>query len=409
MKIAIVEDNFEKARLIYDFVAANINIQEEDIHCCVSVFDARKLLAAQKCDILILDLVLPTKTGLPPVADGGMLLLNEIFAGDRLFQPTEIICCSEFADAIEKYKDELQSRLVHLIQYEESGQRWKTQLGSRIRYIAESLRSTNNGPIEYDYDVAIVTSSPRVEMEAVLSGENFREIRCESDSAIYYEMEWAAVGKLLRVVACAAPEMGMLSAALSTSKLLVRYRPRHCFMAGIAAGVRGDGSHGDLLMAESAFDYGSGKISRKKNVATFEPDPRVINIDQQMMAEIQAIERDQCFVAKLWEKWPGEKPKALSKCVRGPFASGAAVVQDINLIDSVVGRNRKLIGLDMEVYGFFHACHSASLPRPRFLAVKGISDFADKRKNDRFQKFAAYMSAGFIKQIVHERIQSWQT
>ncbi|CAN5682577.1 response regulator [soil metagenome] len=408
MKVLIVEDNPEKARVIFDFVAANISLKDEDVVCCGSLFDARRILSKDRCDVLILDLVLPDRMGYPPKPEGGITLLKEIAGSDRLSRPAEIICCSEHVEVIEQFKDFLDTQLVHLITYEENGQRWKIQLGNRIRYIAEAKRSESAPPEVFDYDVALVTSAPHVEIEAVLKLGTFKTVRNDSDAAVYYESEWVVGGRVMRIVATAAPAMGMIAAGMTTSKLIARYRPRFCFMTGIAAGIQGKNQLGDILMAESAFDYGSGKIKRVGNQVRFDPDPKVINVDQRLQAELQSIELDQAFMFDLWNSWRGEKPPVISRCVRGPFTSGAAVVQDPKLIRSIVGRNRKLIGLDMEVYGFFYACDFAPIPKPRFLAVKGICDFADKKKDDRFQSYAAYMSAEFVKRIIVERLSSWR-
>lgn len=43
-----------------------------------------------------------------------------------------------------------------------------------------------------------------------------------------------------------------------------------------------------------------------------------------------------------------------------------------------------------------HAANLASAPSPKVLVVKAVSDFADSRKNDLWQKYAAFTSARFV-------------
>ena len=56
-------------------------------------------------------------------------------------------------------------------------------------------------------------------------------------------------------------------------------------------------------------------------------------------------------------------------------------------------QHRKLTGIDMETYGVYSAADEAPLPQPSVFALKSVCDFADERKNDDFQAYAAYTSA----------------
>ena len=72
------------------------------------------------------------------------------------------------------------------------------------------------------------------------------------------------------------------------------------------------------------------------------------------------------------------------------------MIQDLTAIDEIKKHSRKLIGLDMETYAVFFAGENCSKPRPSVFAVKSVSDFADKRKSDDFQEYAAFTSAQYI-------------
>jgi nucleoside phosphorylase len=63
--------------------------------------------------------------------------------------------------------------------------------------------------------------------------------------------------------------------------------------------------------------------------------------------------------------------------------------------DNVVN-SRKVVGLEMEAYAIFQAAHLAREPRPKVLIAKSVSDFANSRKNDDAQQYAAFTSARFI-------------
>jgi nucleoside phosphorylase len=59
----------------------------------------------------------------------------------------------------------------------------------------------------------------------------------------------------------------------------------------------------------------------------------------------------------------------------------------------------------MESYGMFHAAVNsnslASLP----ICIKSVCDFADGGKGDKYQKYAAYTSAEFMKYLIQNELK----
>jgi nucleoside phosphorylase len=51
----------------------------------------------------------------------------------------------------------------------------------------------------------------------------------------------------------------------------------------------------------------------------------------------------------------------------------------------------------MEAYGVMLAAQELPYPQPECFVLKGVSDFADKEKDDRFRHFAAHMSAQLLR------------
>ena len=54
----------------------------------------------------------------------------------------------------------------------------------------------------------------------------------------------------------------------------------------------------------------------------------------------------------------------------------------------------------MEIYGLYAAAHAATAPRPQFMALKGVCDFADPDKESGQQKYAAYASANVFRLLM---------
>lgn len=101
------------------------------------------------------------------------------------------------------------------------------------------------------------------------------------------------------------------------------------------------------------------------------------------------------------------KPNANLKVFIGPVASGSAVIADSKRIDKIRAGNRKLIGIDMETFGFMYAAKSYSNTQStKTISIKSISDFADQRKSDKYRRYAAYTSALFIYNLILTELQN---
>ena len=88
----------------------------------------------------------------------------------------------------------------------------------------------------------------------------------------------------------------------------------------------------------------------------------------------------------------------------GPVASGEKVIADSQTIPNLQNSWTKLIGIEMESYGAALAAYKAN-SRPRFLMVKGICDWANSDKNDKWQEYAADVAAMFVISLLKSKIK----
>ena len=83
------------------------------------------------------------------------------------------------------------------------------------------------------------------------------------------------------------------------------------------------------------------------------------------------------------------------------MVSGSAVVASKDYVEQMIApQNRKIIGLDMEIYGVFYACEHNSFHKPKCFAMKSVVDYADGNKNDNYHDYACYTSAAALKEFV---------
>jgi nucleoside phosphorylase len=196
--------------------------------------------------------------------------------------------------------------------------------------------------------------------------------------------------------------MGLTATAVLSTKIVSRYRPRYLIMAGIAAGIRGVTNIGDILVAETTWDYGSGKITNLIGDKKFAPDPRSLTLDIEIKEIILQAKREGRFLDEIYRAWPGVKPSTVINVQVGPVLSGAAVVQDATVIESIKAQTRKLLGVEMETYAVFYSAYNSLKPRPIPISIKCVCDYADEDKNDNFQAYASFVSAHYIYRLALE-------
>lgn len=397
MRILIVEDSEDKARRVQECLIAAVGVSPENVEHARSMIGALRKLGTQ-FDLLVLDLVLPIQDGEDPAADGGKRILSEIVNGNECCRPSHIICLTAHEDAAPGIKESIDKSLVHLVFYETTTETWRSALTAKALYVAKRIEDANSQRVGYGRDIAIVTSSPLCELNAVkqLPGGLMAEFN-QRDSLNYFTGEWKSIhGHTLTVVACSAPRMGMTAACVTACKVIERWRPKFLVMTGIAAATKGDLDFGDVLVADATYDYGCGKIATDSSgVRTFIPSPHQIPINPDLFPHLQLWEQEQTGMDDIRRAWQPTHQKVPRMRV-GIIASGAAVVQDGALVEGILSQSRKTVGIDMEAYGIFHAAQLASSPRPQVLVAKSVSDFGDKTKGDDWQPYAAFTSARFI-------------
>lgn len=81
----------------------------------------------------------------------------------------------------------------------------------------------------------------------------------------------------------------------------------------------------------------------------------------------------------------------------GAMASGSAVMQDSEVFARLKKQNRKVLALEMEASMVASLAENHSIP---WLIAKGISDYGDKFKDDRYRGFAARASAEYLLSLI---------
>jgi nucleoside phosphorylase len=185
----------------------------------------------------------------------------------------------------------------------------------------------------------------------------------------------------------------MTSAAIHAMKMVYEFRPRYLAMSGVTAGLRESCNMGDILVADPAWDYGSGKWISRGTETIFEIAPHQISLQPSMRAGLNVMSGRQEILDKIRNDWRAPKPQTALRMILGPLASGSAVRADSKAALDVKAQHRKTVGIEMEAYGVMAAAHDAPLPEVSAFVMKSVCDFADETKSNEHQAYAAYTSA----------------
>jgi nucleoside phosphorylase len=184
--------------------------------------------------------------------------------------------------------------------------------------------------------------------------------------------------------------MGNDEAVATAMRVIERWQPANIVMIGIGGGVPGKVALGDVVVSEFCHYYEFAK--RTPNGERRRP--------QQFPAHRVLLGRAQAYEATNWREdirieRPGNSLEVQQPQVRfGTIASGEKVIADEKALDTLVQENDKIIAVAMEGAGVARAVlHQDSAPR--FLEIRGISDLANKKKNDDWQVYAANAAAAF--------------
>ena len=406
LKILIVDDERIKIGKIREALQQTGKIDVEDMEDCMTVDDAIRKIRNCRYDLIILDVLLPYKIDQEVSSAGGTAVLKCITTMDQAKKPLCIIGLTGYEESLNQCESVFADAACLLIKYQGDSDEWRKKLKRKVIWLyeakkeleAEKERMAEQANMGYQYDIAIITAA-EVEFQAVLALDlDWKEESVPGDPQLYYTAEATENGEKKRLLLARQKYMGMPAASALVTRILAAFRPKCVCMVGITGGKKGEVRIGDLIVADESWDYGSGKWKESDGNLLFLPEPHYISLPPALHA---ILTRD--FSRELWEirnQW--NKTAAVEKPLDirlhlGALASGAAVIQNDQILRQYIEpHQRKVLGIDMETYGVYYACENAPQPTPRYLSIKSVSDYVDADKNDKDQKYCAYVSARFL-------------
>ncbi|WP_296211419.1 hypothetical protein [Psychrobacter sp. UBA3480] len=403
MKILIVDDSGEKTRSICSVIQGKYDESEVTIDSVLTIIEAKKKLKDKNVlyDLMILDLNLPLNFDSTPDLDTTLKFVKEINNQDNIYNLPRVSIGLTAYDELEIVaKQQFQRCAWTIIKYSDTEDSWKQTLSDILSY-TEYLKPINTVDVcivTALYDPEATTFMKYIDWEwsqqTPLGSRLFGYKGCFTDKE----------GHKRDVVLCAVSEKGMVHTSITTTKLIQLFSPKLMVMAGICAGIKDQSQYGDIVIAQSAWNYNEGKTERINGNIRFHPSPLHSNIKRVLSDNLQAfINNCMKSINQINTEFDDKDViNSALKISKGGIATGSAVLNDGQTILETYQKNKRLKGIDMEVSAFYVSCEAADYNNLDFFAVKSISDFGDGEKNDYYQEYASFTSAKFIEKYIKE-------
>lgn len=174
--------------------------------------------------------------------------------------------------------------------------------------------------------------------------------------------------------------MGNTNAAIVTSHAVRDLKPAYVIMFGIAGGFQSEVGLGDVILPDKVFYCALGK--QYTDQVQIRPEP--LNIDAFLLESIRAYD------------YVRNNHKGRDYRVKfGPFAITEQVISSTTAAEEITKIHSKMVGVEMESFGVGLAIFR-SLQDVKFVAVRGVSDHADEKKNDDYRTSALQNAADFL-------------
>jgi len=398
MKILIADDQTRRyGRLVKALEDIDVARDKIDIVPCAN--DARDCLKNTNYDLLVLDILLPLRPESEPDIQSSLDLLFDLHEGDEYHKPVRILGITADRNVVGVASKNFEERTWTIVEFSESSDEWINRAVECVRYILNEEKKPTTEQPSYGIDLAIICALEKPELEEVLKLPwNWSSPRPIDDITFVQDGYFEVEQRKITVCATFAPRMGMVSTALQSATLISLLRPRLIAMCGICAGVVGKAEYGDVLLADPAWDFQSGKRIRDKENSQFTIAPHQLPTSVKVRTHVQQL-RGECDALKNISSKYLNMPQTLN-IVIGPVASGSAVLADGEIVNEIKTQHRELIGVEKEIYGMYAAAYSASKPQPQPFALKAVCDFADPDKKDNYQQYAAYTSANVLRLLM---------
>lgn len=394
MRILVTHDRPEAAARIQETLGRlglddlRLDIEEDGV-------STRERLRTTAYDVAIIDLTIPNIKGRgAPDYTVAEMLLQEAMEDANLLAPGDIIGVTREKEALGRVGVMTGVNLMAVVE-ESDGSDWLQEIADRVLYCGRHVAARQRSLFSrHDFDVAVITA---LDEEFAPYRSIFELEPHPRADGVYTFVFRDRSDHLRRGVARSIGRAGQAAAASATQAMVTQFRPKVALMTGFCGGVASKAQLGEVLIAESVFDWDYGKWKMTAGQPKFHarPEPIVIRGEpihsaaRQLAASYGSLTRDACnaVLAASNNAFNGSKVRPAA------FASGSAVIGTDAILDRIAELSDSIAAIDMEAFGFHFAARNTPVVRPAALCIKAVADFCDASKGDEHHPACSLASA----------------
>jgi nucleoside phosphorylase len=382
INIIVIDDCPNKIDEIKKGFSTDVNY---NLDIATTVNEALNFLANKVYDLAVIDLALPKRDNEAPIPNAGLELIKEVNELDWYKKPKFTIAITQHKNLKNDYKQELEELGVVIYHYDGT-----TNIHEYVKNNFDGVIKTHK---QIDFGVhALILAALDEEAEPILASPTFRwkndEIFGIEDINVKFS-EYELDNSTLKVAIATLPRMGLVSSAITTSRLISAIRPKVILMPGICAGIQDEVKECDLIIASPSWEWQTGKWKGQE----FAIEPYQITVDQRLIIKAKELVENN-LLKELWKDTEHKRPEKAPSLHVGPVVSGSSVISNAQMMTKLRDQHRKLVGLEMEIFGMYSACIQSQI-KPLFIGYKSVCDFGNEQKGDDYHSFSSELSAKF--------------
>ncbi len=264
-------------------------------------------------------------------------------------------------------------------------------------------------------DVVILTVIP-AELDAarrVLQIDDAGREKAPGDGTVYFRgvVRSELANRDYTVVLTCIGGAGNPGAAAATASAIALYHPRAVLLMGIAAGLRDKIRIGEVVLSDRVVAYEPAALVRTAAGTQEQPRPEIDRAPHTMIQDVVSYRPDPARLRDAFTRAGGTLPTApagredefrahVANAITarlGTIASGEKLLRDPAKLLEVRALHGKTEAGEMEAAGIVDACRRGPIP---WLVIRGISDFGDELKDDRFHGFASAAAEAVLHDFV---------
>jgi nucleoside phosphorylase len=281
-----------------------------------------------------------------------------------------------------------------------------TGLDGRMRGTPMSEHGPYDGAAQWDEGRALVDclvlTIKVVELQAALAAF---EIAPGSDARVDGDLRvWFVERDGVRFCIAKVGTDGNTESAIIFGRLYAALHPRTAVLVGMAGGLKGKVSAGDVVVAQHVHAYDFRKLTKdgeRRRAKTYRVDDAILRevedlpvVRPSWFAEVGDDLRTLARAGRAGDgaTVPGDDWKP--KVVRGDVLAGASLIEDDSLADLAAQHHDRVRAVEMEGAGFAAAADEVRIP---WMVIRGIADVGDENRDDSWQFGSTFIAARFLR------------